>query len=108
MRGVKAGDRAAKVDRILERVHLSDMGGRLPSQRSGDQQQRVAPARALIAEPPIRSTHAAPAASRPNGFSAQIGASGDRPSNPVRSANHPRLRRNLARHHSGLALPIGY
>lgn len=53
MRGVKADERAAKVGRILERVHLSDMSGRLPSQLSGGQQQRVALARALIAEPPI-------------------------------------------------------
>ncbi|MET4222577.1 putative spermidine/putrescine transport system ATP-binding protein [Bradyrhizobium sp. LB14.3] len=53
MRGVKADERATRVDRILERVHLADLGGRMPSQLSGGQQQRVALARALIAEPPI-------------------------------------------------------
>ncbi|WP_027056454.1 ABC transporter ATP-binding protein [Mesorhizobium erdmanii] len=53
MRGMKAAGRAAKVDRMLERVHLSELGGRMPSQLSGGQQQRVALARALIADPPI-------------------------------------------------------
>lgn len=53
MRGVKAADRAARVDRMLERVHLKEFGARMPSQLSGGQQQRVALARALIADPPI-------------------------------------------------------
>lgn len=53
MRGVKAAERAMRVDRMLERVHLEDFGGRMPSQLSGGQQQRVALARALIADPPI-------------------------------------------------------
>ncbi|MFK4495985.1 putative spermidine/putrescine transport system ATP-binding protein [Bradyrhizobium japonicum] len=53
MRGIKASDRTKRVDRILERVHLSDFGSRMPSQLSGGQQQRVALARALIADPPI-------------------------------------------------------
>lgn len=53
MRGIKAKERVAKVNRILERVHLAEMGDRLPSQLSGGQQQRVALARALVAEPPI-------------------------------------------------------
>lgn len=53
MRGVKTADRAKRVDRILERVHLKDFGGRMPSQLSGGQQQRVALARALIADPPF-------------------------------------------------------
>lgn len=53
MRGVKAAERAARVDRMLERVHLKDFGDRMPSQLSGGQQQRVALARALIADPPI-------------------------------------------------------
>ncbi|MBM7487795.1 putative spermidine/putrescine transport system ATP-binding protein [Bradyrhizobium sp. USDA 3686] len=53
MRGIKVGERAKRVDRILERVHLSDFGGRMPSQLSGGQQQRVALARALIADPPV-------------------------------------------------------
>ncbi|MBY3447082.1 ABC transporter ATP-binding protein [Rhizobium laguerreae] len=53
MRGIKAAERAARVDRMLARVHLDDFGGRLPSQLSGGQQQRVALARALIADPPV-------------------------------------------------------
>lgn len=53
MRGMKANDRRAKVDRMLERVHLKDFGSRMPSQLSGGQQQRVALARALIADSPI-------------------------------------------------------
>lgn len=53
MRGIKAAERTARVDRILERVHLSDFGDRMPSQLSGGQQQRVALARAVIADPPI-------------------------------------------------------
>lgn len=53
MRGVKAADRTARVDRMLDRVHLKEFGERLPSQLSGGQQQRVALARALIADPPI-------------------------------------------------------
>nr|WP_050384971.1 ABC transporter ATP-binding protein [Bradyrhizobium pachyrhizi] len=53
MRGVKAADTTRRVDRILARVQLSDLGGRMPSQLSGGQQQRVALARALVADPPI-------------------------------------------------------
>lgn len=53
MRGMKAADRANRVDRMLERVHLKDFGHRSPSQLSGGQQQRVALARALIADPPV-------------------------------------------------------
>ncbi|MER8804829.1 ABC transporter ATP-binding protein [Mesorhizobium sp. M0998] len=53
MRGIKVGEREKRVDRILDRVHLRELGGRMPSQLSGGQQQRVALARALIADPPI-------------------------------------------------------
>ncbi|WP_149764626.1 ABC transporter ATP-binding protein [Neomesorhizobium albiziae] len=53
MRGVKAHERSKRVERMLERVHLSDFRQRMPSQLSGGQQQRVALARALIADPPI-------------------------------------------------------
>lgn len=53
MRGIRAAERTTRVDRILERVHLSEFAGRMPSQLSGGQQQRVALARALIADPPI-------------------------------------------------------
>ncbi|MDX0321825.1 ATP-binding cassette domain-containing protein [Sinorhizobium meliloti] len=53
MRGVSAIERAAKVDRMLERVRLKEFGERMPLQLSGGQQQRVALARALIADSPI-------------------------------------------------------
>ncbi|OAF16547.1 ABC transporter ATP-binding protein [Bradyrhizobium centrolobii] len=53
MRGMKANDRLAKVDRTLEQVHLKEFGSRMPSQLSGGQQQRVALARALIADSPV-------------------------------------------------------
>lgn len=53
MRGVAASNRAERVENILKRVRLNDLGGRMPSQLSGGQQQRVALARALIADPPI-------------------------------------------------------
>ncbi|MER9420672.1 ABC transporter ATP-binding protein [Mesorhizobium sp. M0306] len=53
MRGIKSGERAARVDRILERVHLGELGDRMPAQLSGGQQQRVALARALVADPPV-------------------------------------------------------
>ncbi|WP_292234961.1 ABC transporter ATP-binding protein [Mesorhizobium sp.] len=53
MRGMVAADRAKRVERMLERVHLKDFGTRMPSQLSGGQQQRVALARALIADPPF-------------------------------------------------------
>ncbi|MCC8968146.1 ABC transporter ATP-binding protein [Bradyrhizobium sp. Pear76] len=53
MRGMKANERAARVEQILRRVHLSDYGDRMPFQLSGGQQQRVALARGLIADPPI-------------------------------------------------------
>ncbi|MEZ2146757.1 ABC transporter ATP-binding protein [Bradyrhizobium sp. DN5] len=53
MRGLKAAERAARVERMLDRVHLKEFGARMPSQLSGGQQQRVALARALIADPPI-------------------------------------------------------
>ncbi|WP_348637519.1 ABC transporter ATP-binding protein [Bradyrhizobium sp. ISRA443] len=53
MRGMKAAERTARVDRMLECVHLKDFDGRMPSQLSGGQQQRVALARALIADAPI-------------------------------------------------------
>lgn len=42
-----------RVNELLERFHLSDMGKRYPSQLSGGQQQRVALARALAVEPKI-------------------------------------------------------
>ncbi|WP_409190562.1 ABC transporter ATP-binding protein [Bradyrhizobium sp. RDM4] len=53
MRGMEASERATRVARMLERVHLNEFGDRMPSQLSGGQQQRVALARALIADSPI-------------------------------------------------------
>jgi len=47
------GEIAQKVDRSLELVRLTGLGGRRPSQLSGGQQQRVALARALAKEPEV-------------------------------------------------------
>jgi len=41
----------AKVERVLETVHLAQYSQRIPSQLSGGQQQRVALGRALVSEP---------------------------------------------------------
>ena len=53
LRGVPAGERAARVKRILEEVGLPGKQGRFPSQLSGGQQQRVAIARAMVSGPDI-------------------------------------------------------
>ncbi|MSP49722.1 MAG: ABC transporter ATP-binding protein [Alphaproteobacteria bacterium] len=42
-----------RVERMLDLVHLSGLGGRLPGELSGGQQQRVALARSLVVEPGI-------------------------------------------------------
>ncbi|KIH48245.1 ABC transporter, ATP-binding protein, partial [Ancylostoma duodenale] len=42
-----------RVQSILDLVHLSEFGGRFPSQLSGGQQQRVALARAIVFNPPL-------------------------------------------------------
>jgi len=47
------GEIAQKVDRSLELVRLTGLGGRRSSQLSGGQQQRVALARALAKEPEV-------------------------------------------------------
>ena len=41
------------MNRVLEAVHLGELGKRKPSQLSGGQQQRVALARALVLEPSV-------------------------------------------------------
>ncbi|KAA0972073.1 ABC transporter ATP-binding protein [Aureimonas fodinaquatilis] len=53
MRGMGKADIAAKVKTALERVRLSHLGDRKPSQLSGGQQQRVALTRALVFEPKV-------------------------------------------------------
>ncbi|MCC6609169.1 MAG: ABC transporter ATP-binding protein [Burkholderiales bacterium] len=51
---------AAKVERVLDLVHLTGLENRLPNQLSGGQQQRVALARALVAEPALLLLEVAP------------------------------------------------
>jgi sulfate transport system ATP-binding protein len=46
-------DIRTRVDTLLKRVQLGDLGGRYPSQLSGGQRQRVALARALAVEPDV-------------------------------------------------------
>ena len=43
----------AKVEKILQAVHLDQYAARIPSQLSGGQQQRVALGRALVSEPKV-------------------------------------------------------
>ena len=53
VRRVARAELTKRVDRALELVGLTGLGGRQPSQLSGGQQQRVAVARALILEPAL-------------------------------------------------------
>jgi multiple sugar transport system ATP-binding protein len=46
-------ERKTRIDSILERVQLSDLGNRHPSELSGGQKQRVAMARMLVVKPSI-------------------------------------------------------
>src|SRR6266536_1831120 len=48
-----AAEREPRARRLLERVALGAMAGKMPSELSGGQQQRVAIARALANDPPI-------------------------------------------------------
>jgi putative spermidine/putrescine transport system ATP-binding protein len=53
MRGISAAERAERINRTLDLVHLGPFKDRYPKQLSGGQQQRVALARAIVIEPQI-------------------------------------------------------
>ena len=53
VKGMPRPEREAKVDRILDRLGLSDIAGQRPDQLSGGQRQRIALARGLGVEPQI-------------------------------------------------------
>lgn len=53
LRGVNALDRRKVADKMLETVHLSAWGDRMPAELSGGMQQRVGLARAMAADPTI-------------------------------------------------------
>lgn len=53
MRGEPKQKRYARVDEMLELVHMTALAERMPAQLSGGQQQRVALARALITSPRV-------------------------------------------------------
>lgn len=52
-RGMTKGERRARVEEVLERVHISHRAKHYPMQLSGGEQQRVAVARALAGEPAL-------------------------------------------------------
>ncbi|HMI90911.1 MAG TPA: ABC transporter ATP-binding protein [Polyangiales bacterium] len=52
-RGMRAGERKARIDRVLEEVGLTARRHHLPTELSGGQQQRVAIARALVGDPQL-------------------------------------------------------
>ena len=51
--GISQGERARKVENILDEVGLLELKGRKPSELSGGQQQRVSIARALVKGPEL-------------------------------------------------------
>jgi len=53
VRGVPRKERQARVDEVLRRMRLPDIGKRKPGQLSGGQRQRVALARALVNRPEV-------------------------------------------------------
>jgi putative spermidine/putrescine transport system ATP-binding protein len=53
VRGVRRKERQARVDEVLRRMRLPDIGARKPVQLSGGQRQRVALARALVNRPEV-------------------------------------------------------
>jgi putative spermidine/putrescine transport system ATP-binding protein len=53
VKGVARRDRRTKVEEVLERVRLPNVGGRRPVQLSGGQRQRVALARAIVNSPSV-------------------------------------------------------
>jgi len=53
MRGDSKANRYARVEEMLNVVHMSGLADRMPAQLSGGQQQRVALARALITNPRV-------------------------------------------------------
>ncbi|MDE3229796.1 MAG: ATP-binding cassette domain-containing protein, partial [Chloroflexota bacterium] len=53
IKGVAKQARDQRVERALEMVRLSGLGGRRPNQLSGGQRQRVALARAVVNEPEV-------------------------------------------------------
>jgi putative spermidine/putrescine transport system ATP-binding protein len=53
VKGIARAERKARVEEILGRMRLPDVGERKPSQLSGGQRQRVALARALVNRPQV-------------------------------------------------------
>jgi len=53
IKGVATAERNKRVERALDMVRLTGLGGRRPNQLSGGQRQRVALARAVINEPEV-------------------------------------------------------
>jgi putative spermidine/putrescine transport system ATP-binding protein len=53
VKGIGKRERRAQVDEVLERVRLTGLGRRKPSQLSGGQRQRVALARAIVNRPRV-------------------------------------------------------